>query len=130
MCPVFYCAGDWAAVRGRLCLMRGRARTGEGEKGTPHAAGAGGVLSGSLTAKGEPVSVGSDLGFPLERAYACPAGRGRGSRCETALPCCGVGGELAGSLTAKGEPVSVGSEPGFSLECACMPRIAEGGGMV
>lgn len=39
--------------------------------------GAGGVFAGSLTAKGEPVSVGSEPGFPLEHAYACPAGRVR-----------------------------------------------------
>ena len=36
--------------------------------------GAGGVLARLLTAKGKPVSVGSEPGFSLERAHACLAG--------------------------------------------------------
>jgi len=45
--------------------------------------GAGGVFAGWLTAKGEP-------GFPLECAYACPAGRVRGHGVRRHSPCCGV----------------------------------------
>lgn len=63
--------------------------------------GAGGGFAGLLTAKGEPVSVGSEPCFPLERAYACPAGRVRGHGAKRCLPCGGAGGELAGSPTAK-----------------------------
>ena len=76
------------------------------------------MFAGSLTAKGEPMSVGSEQGFPLERAYACPADRVRESRCETAFPMLRGWRRTRWIAYRKGLPVSVGSEPGFPLECA------------
>ena len=76
------------------------------------------MFAGSLTAKGELVSVGSEPGFSLE--CVCMPGRPGAGGCgvKRCFPCCGAGGVPTGPLTAKGEPVPVGSEPGFPLECA------------
>lgn len=94
MCPVFCCAGTALPDAWESADRRRRER---------HflCGGAGGGFAGLLTAKGEPVSVGSEPCFPLERAYACPAGRVRGHGAKRCLPCGGAGGELAGSPTAK-----------------------------
>ena len=88
-----------------------------------------GMFAGSLTAKGEPMSVGSEQGFPLERAYACPADRVRESRCETAFPMLRGWRRTRWIAYRKGLPVSVGSEPGFSPgACVCMPGRPGAGG--
>lgn len=94
MCPVFCCAGTALPDAWEGAKSHGRERHSPCRRTD-------GMFAGLLTAKGEPVSVGSEPCFPLERAYACPAGRVRGHGAKRCLPCGGAGGELAGSPTAK-----------------------------
>ena len=80
----------WAASRDSPWSVRMRARqAGCGSHGVRRhspCCGAGGVLTGSLTAKGEPMSVGSEPGFSPGACVCMPGRPGAGARCETAFP--------------------------------------------